>query len=29
LNSEQTLLVNSFDFAGNITFEDVAPLSAK
>ncbi len=29
LNSEQTLLVNSFDFAGNITFEDAAPLGAK
>ena len=24
LNSEQTILVNSFDFAGTITFEDVA-----
>jgi hypothetical protein len=24
LNSEQTILVNSFDFAGNVTFEDPA-----
>jgi hypothetical protein len=22
LNSEQTIVVNSFDFAGNVTFED-------
>ncbi|MBS0417389.1 MAG: hypothetical protein JSR66_06730 [Proteobacteria bacterium] len=29
LNSEQTILVNSFDFAGNITFEDAPPNSPK
>jgi len=29
LNSEQTIVVNSFDFAGNVTFEDAPPLSAK
>ena len=28
LNSEQTILVNSFDFAGNITFEDAAAGAA-
>jgi hypothetical protein len=32
LNSEQTILVNSFDFAGNVTFEDsekIAPAAAQ